>query len=364
MPRTGKRITIARGIYRDGPSGPYEVRVTVGGVAYGDRLPADSTPEELKKKRAELEATGHTETPRTVRGTLAAAATTYLRLIKHLESWRDREAHLTAWIARAGSTFRHRLTSADVLAARVAWLAGGLAPKTINHRCDTLRHLYHVLDGTRAPTPCDEVAHLHVPKTPIQRVSDALILAVDAQLQEGEQRGTLRDAKTRARFRVLVSTGKRPCELMRAQPSDVNLEVRVWVPRDAKGGFSPGAYLNTDQLAAWTLFIAADAWGPYNHGNFSRVIRTAGWPAQVRAYNARHTTWITARERGVPLQDVADGAGHTDARLTKRFYTGILNGPLQAMSERLDGRFQGWPVVPASAPAPKSLTPKPVRRVG
>ncbi len=361
MPRKGKRRTITIGVYQD--SGGYEVRVVVGGVPYGARMPPDSTLEELKRKRAQLEARGRTETPRTERATLAADAPRYIRLIKHLESWQDRQAHLSAWIALYGSTMRHRITSNDVLAARVQWLQH-LAPKTINHRCDTLRHLYHLLDGKQAPTPCDDVTHLHVTKTPIQRVSDALILAVDANLQQGEARGHLRDAKTRARFRVLVSTGKRPCEVMRAQPSDVNLEARVWVPRDAKGGFSPGAYLNTDQLSAWRLFIEAKAWGPFNHGNFSRVIRTAGWPAGVRAYNARHTTWITARERGVPLQDVADGAGHRDTRLTKRFYTGVLNGPLQAMSEALDGRFQGWPVVPESAPAPNLQKTKGVRRAG
>jgi len=39
----------------------------------------------------------------------------------------------------------------------------------------------------------------------------------------------------------------------------VNLEARVWVPRDAKGGYSPGVYLNDDMLAAWTLFIEARA---------------------------------------------------------------------------------------------------------
>lgn len=351
MPRKGKRRTVTRGVYAD--SGGFEVRAIVGGHTYLARMPADSTLDELKRKRAELEHQGRSETPRTDPGTLAADAKRYLRLIQHLESWRDRETHLRAWVALFGRTYRHRLTSADVLTARVKWLAQKpkLSPKTINHRCDTLRNLYHRLDGNSAQTPCDEVSHLHVPKTPIERVSEAVILAVDAKLQEGEAKGHLRDAKTRARFRVLVSTGKRPSEVMRAQPSDVNIEARVWVPRDGKGGFSPGAYLNADQLAAWKLFIEADAWGPYNHGNFGRVIRTAGWPKHVRPYNARHSMWIAARERGVPLEDVADGAGHKDTRLTKRFYTGVLNGPLQVMSERMDGRFQGWPVVPNPDPA-------------
>lgn len=350
MPRKGKRRTIARGIYQD--SGGYEVRVVVGGETYQDRMPLDSTMEELKKKRAELETQGRTETPRAQRGTLRADAKRYLALVTHLASCDDREDHLNAWCTLYGDVYRHRIKEADLLAARERWRAEGLSPKTINHRCDTLRNLYHRLDGRRAATPYDDVSALALPKTIIQRVSNTLILAVDKKLQERERDPTKQfdGAKTRARFRVFVSTGKRPCEIMRAQPGDVNLEQRVWVPRDAKGGFCPGVYLNADQLAAWKLFAKAKAWGHYNHGNFGRVIRSAGWPKDVRPYQARHTTWITASERGVPLNVVADGAGHTDMRLTKKFYTGILNGPLQAMSERLDGRFKRWPVVPKSAP--------------
>jgi integrase len=139
-----------------------------------------------------------------------------------------------------------------------------------------------------------------------------------------------------------VSTGKRPIEIMRAQPEDVNLEARVWIPRDAKGGHTIGVYLNDDQLAAWKLFAEADAWGPFNLGNFGRVLRTAGWPKGLRPYQARHSTWIAAAERGVDLADISAGAGHKDMRLTRRVYSPVLNSRLQAMSERLDGRFGGW----------------------
>jgi integrase len=350
MPRKGNRITIARGIYRDGVDGPYEIRVTVGGEPYHARMPADSTINELKTKHAQLEATGRTETPRCARGTLAADAPRYIRLIKHLESWKDREAHLKAWIARYGSIARHRISSADVLAARVAWLSQKKppAPKTINHRVDTLRNMYRVLDGKRAPTPCDEIAPLPVQKTPIHRLSSDLLLAVDQQLQtmEAKRIGRPMSAKTRARFRVFVSTGKRPCEIMRAKPGDVDVEARVWVPRDAKGGFCPGVYLNDDQRAAWQLFIETNAWGKYSTGAFARTLRAAGWPDGVRPYQARHNTWIAASERGIDLEDIAVGAGHRDPRMTRRVYVPVLNSRLQRLGEALEGRFKGWPVVP------------------
>lgn len=362
MPRKGKRQTIAKGIYRDGKDGPYEVRVIVGGEAYSERMPADSTLAELKTKRAQLESTGRTETPRATKGTLRAGVTAYTPLIIHLSkvTQADRKRHLAAWCEYFGNIQRHRLTDADVLAFRAELKARGLANKTINDHVGTLRNLYHRLDGKRKPTPCDDIDPLPVAKTPIERVSDALILAVDQQLQarERDRSKTFDGAKTRARFRVFVSTGKRPCEIMRAQPSDVNIAARVWVPRDAKGGFCPGVYLNDDQLEAWKLFIEADAWGKYNHGSFARTIRKAGWPDNVRPYQARHTTWITASELGVDLGDIAAGAGHTDLRMTRRMYVPVLNSRLQRMSEALDGRFQGWPVVPIPATGEKSSTEK------
>jgi integrase len=343
MPRTSARKTIARGIYGD--SGGFSVRVTVQGQVYERRLPLDTTRPELLTARAQLIAEARTAHPPVVRGTLQAAVPGYLRLVAHLASADDIEDHLAAWCDRLGTVARHRITRQDIAAACSAWLAHGLSPKTINNRVITLRAFYHRLDGKRAATPCDDLRPLPVPKTPIQRVSEATILAVDAALQRRERHPskTFDGAKTRARFRVLVSTGKRPCEVMRAQPADVNLDARVWVPRDAKGGFCPGVYLNKDQLAAWRLFIEANAWGPYNHGNFARVLRHAGWPASVKPYQARHSTWIAASERGADLADIAVGAGHRDVRTTRRAYVPVLNSRLQKLGEVLEGRFQGWP---------------------
>jgi len=346
MPRKGRRLTIAKGIYRDGPNGPYEIRVVVGGQPYTSRLPADSTLDELKTERAKLESKGRTETPRAVHGTLRAAVPAYLTLMKHLASWDDREDHLNAWVALIGDLPRHRITSADVLRARIRWLKEGLSPKTINHRVGTLRHLYHRLDGKRAPTPCDEVDPLPVPKTPIQRVSETLMLKVDRELQRREAAKILPDAKTRARYRVLITTGRRHSEVMRAQPADVDLERRVWVVRDAKGGWSPGLYLNDDMLAAWRLFVEANAWGPFSHASFTDSLRSAGWPKDIRVYAARHATWIAASERGADLADIAVGAGHTDIRTTRKAYVPVLRSRMQQLGERLDGRFGGFSVGP------------------
>jgi integrase len=116
------------------------------------------------------------------------------------------------------------------------------------------------------------------------------------------------------------------------------------VVRDGKGGWSPGIYLNDDMLAAWRLFAAANAWGYYNVSSFAVAIRNAGWPAHIRPYQARHTTWITAVERGADMADVQVGAGHKSLATT-RIYTGVRASRMQGLSETLEGRFAGWPDV-------------------
>jgi integrase len=189
---------------------------------------------------------------------------------------------------------------------------------------------------------------LPVPKTPPVFVSDELIRTVDAALEQLERERRVRDRKMRARFRVLAATGKRPSELMRAEPQDVDLARRVWIVRDGKGGFSPGLYLNDDMLAAWQFFIDAEAWGPFRGWSYIRTLRMAGWPEHVRPYNLRHTTWITASERGIDLADIQAGAGHKSIATTRRHYVPVRDSRMQKMSEALAGRF-GW--VPAGVPA-------------
>lgn len=269
---------------------------------------------------------------------------------KHLASAKSRRLEVECWKRVFLKRPRGTIKPADVAKARMDWLAAGLSPKTVNNRVDTLRHLYRCLDGRRAWTPCDDLNKLHVHRQPMQFVTNETILAVDKRLQELEQiewhkKEGVRGAKVRARFRVTVSTGRRPSELMRTIPSDVNMERRIWLPRDGKGGFSPGVYLNDDMLAAWQLFIDADAWGKYNTGRQADTLYRAGWPKGIQPYQARHTLGITASEGGVDLDDVGAMLGHKRRETTRKHYVPVLNSRMQRASESLEGRFKAWPTV-------------------
>lgn len=344
MPTRDARRKIAPGIYEDATQRYATVHVRGGGFRE-KRFP-------LEVDLSKIEAWRQTERVKllqtaqrgTAAGTFNRDAVRYLRdFTQHLTSKLDRKYEIKRWQDEFGEQPRGIITTADIARVRARWLAEGKAPKTINNRVNTLRHLYHCLDGKKAWTPCDDLEPLHVHKSPMQFVPDAVIAAVDLKLQELEQQKVILSNKTRARFRVLVSTGRRPSEVMRAQPGDVNMQRRIWIPRDGKGGESPGIYLNDDMLAAWQFFIDANAWGQYDTFLQAERLRRAGWPAHIKPYNARHTVGITLSERGVDLKDVGDMMGHKRSETTRKHYVPVLNSRMQKASEALEGRFAGWP---------------------
>lgn len=345
------RRRVAPGIYEDGDN--YHATIHVRGAGFREkRFPINTPLPDVESwrnsKRIELlEIARRGSAP----GTFRRDAQRYIRdFTPHLASAKSREIEVQTWIREFGEKRRGQITTADVARVRSKWLTegrrdkqpGGLSTKTINNRVNTLRHLYHCLDGKKAWTPCDDLAPLEVHKTPIQFVADATIAAVDLKLQQLEREKRILSTRPRARFRVLVSTGRRPSELMRAQPTDVDLPRRIWLPRDGKGGFSPGIYLNDDMLAAWHFFITANAWGKFATDKQADYLRMAGWPADVRPYNARHTVGITLSERGVDLDDVGSMMGHKRRETTRRHYVPVLNSRMQKASELLNGRFAGW----------------------
>lgn len=322
--------------------GTIRATVKVAGFQKERRFVKGTPARVIKAWKADTEAKLRKRHPQPERGaksaTLAADAERYYPLIKHLSDWVTRRSEIRAWLKTPlGQMHRHMITSADVQRVRGVWVQDGRAAKTINNRVTALRDLYHQLDGLDSPTPCDSLQPLIPAKVPIRPVSADVINRVIENLAVSRAMHAKQD---RARLMVLATTGKRPCEVERAQPGDVDIRRRVWLTRDAKNGFSPGVYLNDEMVMAWTAFIEADAWGKFPD-HFPRRLRLAGWPKDVRPYNLRHSTWIEASERGADLADIQAGAGHKHISTTRRHYVPVLNSRMQRLSESLDGRM-GW----------------------
>jgi integrase len=343
MPRRGKRRRIARGIYEDktGRSGIYR---DAAGRPREVRFPPQTPIGEIRDELDSRQAKTRTIRTATDRGTLAHAVARWERLEQHLASWKERRAELRAWVKKLGDRRMTAIRDDAVRSVMGEWTQDDVSPKTIRNRLWSLQHLYRVLYGPDISTPCDHVnppARVrHVP-TP---VSPARIMLVYAKLLAFERSGRLRDAKTRGRFMVRASTGRRPSEIMRAKPTDVDLESRTWRVRDGKGGWSEGLYLNDDMVEAWRVFIAADAWGHFNTGSQSEVLRAAGWPEGSRPYDMRASTGIALSESGVDLADVGAWLGHTNLQTTRSAYAPILNSRMSKASALLEGRFAKWKI--------------------
>jgi integrase len=330
---------------------------TESGIRREKRFPPNTPIQAMRDWRTAqgqiLERTAPIKAPR---GTLLHDVDSYLRQVAHLISAPELRSVLKAWTARLGHLSRYRITSQAINHAVVAWRQDGVAPKTVNNRLNALRRLYHVLDSPRAWCPVDDVQLLPVPRQPTTYVTPEIIRATYAGLLEQERKGYLRDSKTRARFMVLASSGVRASELMRAKPSDVDLERRVWLTRDGKGGFRAGGgvYLTSDLLAAWRVYMAADAWGVFNTGSMAKALRTAGWPRGVRPYQLRATVGLAMSEGGIDLADISASMGHSRVQTTRSHYVSVLGSRVQSAFESIDSRI-GWTKVAAES----RTTPEP-----
>lgn len=369
MGRKGARHTLETNIAQDATGYSVRAKVTHGGHVYSRErrfiLPALDLPF-LRAQQATLESELRAElleqepdaAPKP-RGTFAADVQAYLKRVKaRLDpaTYRSRVSELARWVEVFGDRARHTLRAADVERAFAQWQVkpdeprrertdkngrtvkprpwSAPSPKTVQNRVRSLQHLYRTLDGKRAKTPADDVTWKKPTKTRPRAVPVETIRATIAGLLAQEKNGRLRDAKTRARFLVLVTTGQRPAQVMRTTARDLDLTRKVWFVPAAKGGEPVPLPLNADMDIAWRLFHAASAWGKYDTRSFARTLRTAGWPADVRPYNARHSVGIALSESGEDLGDIQAWMGHSRVQTTRDFYVPLLESRLAAMSER------------------------------
>jgi site-specific recombinase XerD len=344
MPRTPRR-RIAAGVYRDKYSLMASVRIGSGADAVGrEKAFAWDTPlEEIQRWQERTRVELHADRPIKVRGTLATDVDAYLeRVRKRPASWKSKRSELKAWVAELGHKRRHTITPSDIDRTIATWRDAGVALKTIVNRCRTLHHLYVTLaNDKRARTPLDNV---DVPKPPKRRpafVAAQTIVRVEKKLRKG-------DAKVRARFMVIAATGIRPSQLARLTAADVNLKHGLVIVDGGKGGDPIVHALNDDMRAAWRVFIAANAWGPFDATKFARAVRAAGWPRAVRVYNAKHAVGIELAERGADNEDIRAWFGHTDPQTTK-IYTGVPLSRMKRLSQKIAGRL-GWATAPRDAP--------------
>lgn len=280
-----------------------------------------------------------------VRGTLTARVLAYLKRRTGRKGYKSDRSHLAAWTKAFGPRQWTRLTDADCENLIATWRSAGRSEKTIRHRVRVLKECWKAIDGARCP-----VASIKLP-TPVRPnptpVSQDIIRKVAASLRAGltirQRCGPTRKMSTvsravsavgYARFLVRALTGQRADQIMRAIASDVDLEARIWWVRPAKGGHQVPYPLNDEQIVAWRIFIAADAWGEWDWRAFSKLLKRHGWPAHVPPKNLRHTFAIDHLLAGTDIGDLQGLLGHANIQTTRTFYAPVLLSRLKGAVAR------------------------------
>lgn len=338
--RHGPRVTVERGIYRDGHG--YEVVARAGTLRRSQRFPLRTSLQTLRGWRDATSGDLRDERqPTTDKHTLAGAIQHFIALTKMPKRFGIRPS-LNAWAAEYGELPRRSLTPAKCQQALDRWKHQGYSAQSLYYRRLALVRLWKGLDGPTVKTPVDDI---HIARPKVQRpvwVPDDVILGVLMELRRKELRGgwMRKSQKTRARFLVLATTGQRPAQLMRAERQDVDLGQNIWWVRPAKGGHAVPLHLNSEMRDAWTAFIAANAWGHYDTRSFARTLKACGWPKGIRPYNLRHAAGLTLSARGTDLGDIQMHMGHTSISTTRQFYVPGLDERMKATSAALEGRFR------------------------
>lgn len=267
-----------------------------------------------------------------VRGTFETDLEIRFKQIQGRVGFKADRSHLRAWVPFIGKLRRPQVKSPVLQIAIGSWQAAGRKPKTIRHRVRVLREMWQGLDGPRARPPIvgltlPKVADpepVAVPLATIRKV--ALSLKAGARHAEGYGSDC---TLAYARFCVLVLTGQRPCQVMRAVRTHLDFRHRVWKVQSAKGGKPVEFPLDAPHIAAWRFFIAVDAFGKYDCRSFSKTLQRHGWPKGVRPYMLRHTFAIEHLRHGTDIGDLQGLLGHRQLETTRKFYAPILASRLR-----------------------------------
>lgn len=358
MGRHGKRRKLAKNIYVD-EKGYASVVVQVRGEQEELRFDPGTPLERLEQQRDQLRADLHDKAPATTRGTLAHDAVKYLKQIAGRTGFGADRSHLRAWLDKFGSRQRARITAGDVRTALAEWRTHGrylggrgtrkrrainkpASEKTLKERYRVLRHLYKLLDGPKAKTPCDDVA-IPKPADPVPiGVKRALVQRVADRFAARARNTPLKSAERQdhARYLLLATSGQRPCQVMRAREEDFHLQNQFWIVRGAKGGPTHALHLNKEMRHAVRLFLAAGAIGRYNDKKLLALARGFGWPEHIRLRNTRHSVAIDAIVAGADLKDLQAMLGHAQIDTTNRIYAGIIRLRERKVGKHLEGRLK------------------------
>ncbi len=327
MPRRGRRLRLAKGLFQDASG--ITARVEVCKQRDEQRFPLGTPLDQMKawqeRRKPELRQQAKRRAG-AAPGTFAADCERYLAAVKGMPTYRWRADDIELWKIKFGERRRDTIGQAEIAAILHAWFTDPrsktnkkpYSASTVNHRRTAILHLYTTIDGPDAPNPVRGIKKFREPDPPPKGYSYAAIRKILVAVT---------GAKTRARLAVMAYTGLPPAQIMRIAPEHVDWRARkVWVQGRRKGqGTTSRLYpLTPEGLKAFRALAAAQAWGRYSTSSARRDFRkackavgtTIGTPYDLRHSFAGETYQVSDERAAMEFLD------HRDPRTTRRYIQG------------------------------------------
>lgn len=312
------------------------------------RFKAGTDPNVIKAWRERRASELRAKLPKAApRGTFAADVATYLEQVAAMPTFAERQRHLEIWVSALPNFPRAAITASTIRAVLQRWRADGLGAATCNKRRTALMHVWTTLDGKGASNPVRDVKKFPV-SDPLPRGRDPHV--IDAALLKSPR------CKSRACARVMLWTGMRPEELLRAQSDDVDLTAGTVIVRTAKGGRARVVPLTKQGISAWREFAAAGCWDepdnttltvktrrPRRHQQkrlpdaapLGRWLKAHTGMPDLRVYDLRHSYGTALARRQTRLDVIGGLMGHSTLELTKRYTLAALTPDAEAATKAL-----------------------------
>lgn len=348
------------GLYRTAYG--WRAQVSVGGHYFTKRYPIDTPPAEMEAWRLSTRATQLVKkkdapTP----GTLAADIEAYLGRRTGMPTLQTRRRMLEAWAAALGpDRDRHTVTAAEVGAALAGFRRKDgkpYGPVSLNHFRTALGHFFQTIDPA-APNPVRLVKRKREPELEPRGVAPIIAKAIlDA----------MPNSRAKAELLVMTYAGFPPAVIAELTADDVTRTASVVAPGRQKGAGtgSQRRALSAQGRQALAYFAKMGAWGGVSSATrcivFHRAVarvRAAHpkWiiPADLRAYDLRHSFGCAAYEATHDLHLVQGLMGHKDARTTRRYLHGVIPQGEAAAAKKLTAYLRR-----SGVPARRTILKKP-----
>jgi len=351
-----KRTKIAEGIWKDasGLSGVVKAR----GIQRERRFPLGTSLRTIQDWRERERLAIKDQRPRAKRGTFAQDIDRYLDTLGDRPRRKKERTQQLAWWAQRFGRLRRDEIDAPMIRAALVELRETRSASTCNKYRIALSHLWHTLDGRDARNPLRDVKAFDEPEPEPRNLPPDLVTRIlDAMRDNGQglkgQRRA-RGSKTKARFRVMATTGLAPASIMRLTPADLHLDAQaIYVRRRQKGKGAAGGLvpIRAEAVAAFRAFIAVDAFGPWSTHSARMVWKRACVAVArqqttteeerrllicARPYDLRHTFGTFLLERTGSLETTRELLQQRSLKTTKRYIRAAIPAHLRAAIERTE----------------------------